>query len=230
MRVPGQAHLAGDAGLRVGDGPCEIAPAHAEAHRREARGVLAEDARGARDRLDVRELAERDLRALGRGDEDLAQRAQVAAEALRPAHHHVEVLLPLVQLRHGRATHRSLDDRFDVADVEPVAPASRAVGRDAHVGLPEHLLAAQVGDARHAGKRSRDLLRLLFVHGEVGPDHLDGVLALDAAHRLFDVVRDVLAEAESDAGERLRQLGAELVGQRRFGHALAPLARGARCC
>src|SRR5262249_17884317 len=85
--------------LRVLDGGPEIATAHREFHRRISEAVFPPDVGRTLDSLDARDLSERNLRALGRRDEDLADRPEVLPVRRSPAHDEVEVFLALVDLR-----------------------------------------------------------------------------------------------------------------------------------
>ncbi len=114
-----------DAPLGVGDGAREVAAAHGELHRRVADPVLAVDDGRAVDHLDLGDLAERDLGAVGRRHGDLADGLEAQPVLGLPAHGQVEALLALVDLRDRLAADRRLHDRVDVAGVEAVAGAAR---------------------------------------------------------------------------------------------------------
>src|SRR5713101_9906999 len=199
-----QLNRGGDALLRLLDARGEVAAAHGELHGRVSEGVLPVHHRRAFDRVYPGKLSERDLRPVRRGDEDLPDGPEILPIGLRPAHDQIEVLLPLVDLRDGRPTHRGLYDRLDVSHVEPISGAQTPIRHDADVRLTQRMEEPQVLDPAHAGEHGDDLARLLLVHPEVRADDLDRVLPLHS-------------------GERLRQLARQLLGEVLLGHATPPL-------
>src|ERR1035438_4352146 len=117
-----------DAGLGLGDRADEVTPAHAELHRRVPAGVLPVDYRRSVDDLDVRELSERHLRAVGRRYGRLANGLEAQTVLRLPAHGQVEALLALVHHGLRLSADGGLDDRIDVAGVEAVARVDVAEG------------------------------------------------------------------------------------------------------
>ena len=146
-------------GLRLGDRAREVAPADAELHRRVPDAVLAVDDRRALDDLDVGDLPERDVRAVGRRHGDLADGLEAHPVLRLPAHGQVEELLALVHLGDRLPADGRLDDRVDVARVEAVARARLALRDDLDARLPERLELPEVLHAadlaHHVDDRAR---------------------------------------------------------------------------
>ena len=151
--------------------------------------------------LDRCDRAEREALALRPEHGDLADRLDVRDRARRQLHDQVEGPLALPHLgRHGPAECR-LDHRLYVRHRQPDARDGRAVDAYLHLRLAGQALASHVGGAGngldHAHHAVGELLEALRILAE----DLDPQLALDARHRLVDVVLDHLAEEEPDAGK-----------------------------
>ena len=123
-------------------------------------------------------------------------------------------LRALVQIARALAADRGLHDGIDVPGRQAIARGADAVDVDADGRLAEGPQHRQIGDARHLGQHRGDGVGGLFQRLQIVAVHLDGILALDAGCRLFDVVLDVLREIELDARELLPQ---------RLGHVLREL-------
>ena len=93
---------------------------------------------------DVGELAQRDLLAVRRRDEDVADLLRLAERLLQP-HHEVERALALHDLGRRRATDRRFDQPVDVDDVQAVARDLVAIRLDREARLAELL---HEGDVR----------------------------------------------------------------------------------
>ena len=106
--------------------------------------------------------------------------AQVFSIGGRPADGQVEPTLALVHLGDGLPADRCLNHGIDIADVQTIAATLLPIGRDSNVGLPQRREKAEVLDAFDRRHHIDDLVGLLLVDAEVGADHFDGVLALDA--------------------------------------------------
>ena len=96
-----------------------------------------------------RDLAERHVAARGQRDADLADRVEACAILRQPSHDQVEAAIAFQDLGHRLTADRRLHDRGDVADVEPIARARIAIGRDQQIGLAERAINPRVDDPRH---------------------------------------------------------------------------------
>ena len=88
-----------------------------------------------------------------------------------------------VALQHGRghgAAERCLNDRGDVAGVQPVAGRLLAIDLDIEVGLADQMEDAEIGDAADVAHHVHHLGRGLLEHVEVRADDLDRIGALHA--------------------------------------------------
>src|SRR5262249_48845875 len=95
----GQSYLRFDPRLDFIDHALQVAPADAEFDRDVSRVVFAVDERRAGLPGDFRELLERDALAVGRVDQDVADRFEALAVLRQEAHDDVETLFAVEQLR-----------------------------------------------------------------------------------------------------------------------------------
>ena len=205
--------MRGDLGLRLGNGRGQVAPAHRELDRHVAPQVFAKNDRRTVLLDHICQLPKRHLGAVGRGNQNCADGAQVAPVGFSPTHSKIEVLLTFVDLGDGQPANGCLDDRRHVAGIQPIAPGGGTQGRDANRRLAERAKDSQVRhppDVLHGGD---DLASLVFVHPQIRSHHLDRVLALDARHGLFHVVGDDLREIEHHAGKGAGQVALHIVGE-----------------
>ena len=100
--------------------------------------------------LDVGELAERQVLAVRRRDQQVLDRVHVLPERLLQPDDEIELSLALDHLRRRRAADGGFDQRVDVADVQAVARDLRAIGLDGQARLPELAHERDVRDAGHA--------------------------------------------------------------------------------
>ena len=174
--------------------------------------VLAADLHGPLLDFDARQLRERQPRASGRVDEQLRERLDRAAVFVREPDGHIRHLVLQVDLRHGLAADRRLDQVQHVGRVHAVAGEPLAIDRDGQVGLAGHLLLGQVLDAPHLRQHARHLPRLLLEHAQVVAEQLHDHLRAGAGDQFVDPALDRLTEA----GHHPRDVGdgvAHLVGQ-----------------
>ena len=124
-----------DSPLGIEDGALQIAIADRESDRHVTLQRFTVDERRALGGLDIGDLVQRDLAAGWQVDADLAHRVEALAILRLPSHDQVEAPVALKHLRDGLTADCRLHDRADVADVESVARASGAVGRDLQIRL-----------------------------------------------------------------------------------------------
>jgi len=95
----------------------QVAPFDAELHTDIARVRFPVDERRSLLLPDIGELAQRQVLAIRRGDQQVLDRILVLAEGLLHAHDQVELLLALNHLRGGLARHGRVDQRVNVGHV-----------------------------------------------------------------------------------------------------------------
>ena len=123
-----------------------------------ARVILAVDERGAVLHADVGKFLQRDLRAVRRGDEHVADGLRVVAELLFQAHHEIELLFALHHLRRGGPANGRLDQAVDVGDVQAVAGDFGAVNIHGQARLAEFPDQRDVFDPPHTFQHALDRL------------------------------------------------------------------------
>ena len=136
--------------------PLEVAPAHVELHRHEAREVLAPDG-GAPDATSARATSASVARCspsptTSRAGPRAPPRVRAAASVT------IEALLALPHLRGDGAAEGDVDHALDVVDGESAAREGGAVEHDAHLRRLARHVHREVGDAGHAREALADLL------------------------------------------------------------------------
>ena len=149
---------------------------------------------------------ERDLRAVRRGDEDVADGLRVVAELRFQAHHQVELLFALHHLRRGSPADGGLDQAVDVGDVQAVAGDFGAVDVHRQARLAEFLDQRDLLDPAHPFQHALDRLCLWFERLQVRPEYLDRQGAFQAGLGFIHGVFGGLGVVEDDAGKRLELL------------------------
>ena len=128
-------------GLAVAHRPLQVAALDAVLDADVARVVFAIDKGRAVALADVGQLAQRNLLAVGRAHQQVADLVRAAAELRLHAHHQVEELFALDHLGGRLAAHGGLDHGFHVGDIDAVARDLVAVHVDQQAGLakfPHH--------------------------------------------------------------------------------------------
>ena len=192
---PGVVHGAG-----------EVAPGHRELHTDITRIVLAVDEGGAVLHADVGEFFQRDLRAVRRGNEEVADSLRVVAELLFQAHHEVELLFALHHLRRGSPADGRLNQAVDVGDVQAVTGDLGAVNVHGQARLAEFPDQRDLFDPAHTFQHALDCLAFGFQRLEVRPEDLDRQRAFQAGFGFIHGVFGGLRVVENDAGKRLELL------------------------
>ena len=95
-------------------------------------------------------------------------------------------------LADGIASHRGLDGVLNVGHVQPIPGGLVPVHGEVEIGLADDAEQTQVFDALDVAHDVDDLVARLFQFHQVVAVDLDGQFALNAAHRLFHVVRNRL--------------------------------------
>src|SRR5262249_7032857 len=201
-----QLYLLGNLLLRLLDRAAEVTVAHAELDGQVALLSFAIDVRRPGDELDVRNLAERDLReAVGplRNDPQILDRFDVLPELRRQSHHDGEMAVAarLVEIAGALPADCRLDRGIDVAGREADAGGPRSVDGDLYRRLAEPGEGRKIGDAGHGGQHALDLAGGVGQRLEIVAEQLDRVLAFDAGYRFGDVVLQILREVELHPGE-----------------------------
>src|SRR5262245_18665197 len=218
----GQLYLRLDPRLDVFNRALQVSPSDAEFDRDVTLVVFAVNEGRAGLFVDLGQLFERDALALGRVDLDVADRFDALAKLRQESHDDVESLFAVEKLSHRLAADGRLPRRVDVARQDAVARRLVPVGADQQVRLAEFEEDAEVGHAgnpRHHVPYPVGRRRQLF---EIGAEKLDRVFALDARHRLFDVVLNGLREVVDHARDSL-QFVVALLDQIGFDAAPRPL-------
>ncbi len=187
--------------------------------------VLAADLHGPLLHFHPRQLRQRQARASRRVHEQARERFDRASVFVREPDRHVRHAVLQVDLRHGLAAHRRLDQVEHVRRVHAVAGDPFAIHRDREVRLAGHLLLGEVLDASHLRQHARHLAGLLLQHAQVVAEQLDDHLRPRAGHQLVDPALDRLAEAghhAGDVGDGVAHLVGQFLARRRAG----PLATG----
>ncbi len=156
--------------------------------------------------MDIAELAEGQILAVGRGDEQVADGVFVFAERLLHAHHQIELALALNDLRGRLAADGRVHDVVNVAYVETVARELLAVGCDDETRLAGLADDGDFGDARSVGENVFDLGSLGGQQVEIGAVDLYRQRALQAGFRFVDGVFSGLSVVEDNAGEGVELL------------------------
>ena len=139
-------------------------------------------------------------------DQEALDYLHILAKGLLQTNDQVEFTLALNHLSSHLAAHRRLNQRVDVADVEPVVGDLPAVRRNEQAGLTELPDNRDIRDPPDTGEQPLDLVRLGLQGLEVRAEDLDRQATLQSrfglVHRIFGGLRVV----EDDAGERREPL------------------------
>ena len=162
--------------------------------------------------MNIRKLAQRNLLAGRRADEQIADLLRVLAELRLHAHDEIEQLFALNHLRGGLAAHRRLHDGFHVGDVDAVARDLVAIDIDQQAGLAEFAHDGQFRESGHLRETALDLERLALQDIQVGSVDLYGERALQSGQRFVHRVFGRLRVVEDDSGKALSLL-LDVLGQ-----------------
>ena len=172
-----------------------------------ARIVFAVDERCAVSLLDVGKLTQRNLLAIRRAHQQIADVVRAAAELRLHAHHQVEEFFSLNDLRGGLSAHGRLHHGLHVGHIDAVAGDFVAVDIDQQAGLAEFAHHRQLGETR-APCASAFLIWMALscsTFRSVAID-LHGQRALQAGERLIHRIFGRLRVVEDDAGKGLQLL------------------------
>ena len=207
----------------------DVAALHVQEHRREQQAVLRRNHRGTAGVLDASDLAERDLRAVGRGHEDLAERLRIRAVLRRIPNPDGKPLTALDRRRQRGFPDGGLDHLLDVADADAVARGGAAVDLDVEVLTTGDLFGVDVARARHPADGVSDLPRQFLEHGQVGAEDLHAHFRADAGRQHVDAVDD---RHRPDVGDARKLHGSPHLGaqpiERHARPPLVPSASGGR--
>src|SRR5207247_7948076 len=123
---------------------------------------------------DVRDLAERHLRAVTATDEDAANGGRVISEVPRVAHLYGEALASLDSGRHLFAAQRQTNDLLRIARGEPVARQRVCIWPNVEIPPAKRTLGVDARGARQRRQRALDVLPNTLDHLEIGSENLDG--------------------------------------------------------
>ena len=130
--------------------------------------------------MNVGQLGDRHLLAGRSRHQQIADGVLARAVLRLHAHHQVEQLLALDDLRGRLSAHRGLDHALDVGDVDAVARDFFAVHVDLHAGLPQFAHDGEFGEAGHLLQHALDFDRFVFEHLQIGSENLHRQRALQA--------------------------------------------------
>src|SRR4029453_16316316 len=150
----------------------DVTALHVQEHCREQQAVLRRNHRGATSMLDPSDLTESDLRATGRGHEDLTESLRVRTDLPCIPNGDGKSLSALDRRRQGGFPDGRLDHLLDVSDADAVARGSAAVDFDVEVLTTGDLFGIDVARARHPAQAVSDLPRQILEHGQVGTEDL----------------------------------------------------------
>ena len=168
----------------------DVTALHVQEHRREQQAVLRGNHRGTTGVLNPSDLTERDLRASGRGHEDLTERLRIRAVLRRIPNPDGKTLAALDGRRQGGLSDRRLNHLLDVADTDPKARGGGTVNLDVEVLTTGDLFGVDVARARDSAHRVTDLPRQFLEHGQVGTEDLHAHFRADPRRQHVDAVDD----------------------------------------
>ena len=150
-----------------------------DADRGGAASALAADVHDAFLHADLRHLVQRHLRTVGRVEQQVAQRVDVAALLFAQPHDHVETPLAFPDLGRRPAAERGLDDVLDVGDVQSIAGGAFTVDLDLQLRNAAGAVDEGAADASDRRDELQALRRSSLQHARIRPEHLDDDLAVD---------------------------------------------------
>ena len=149
----------------------------------------------------VRELAQRQVLAVGGSDQQILDRLHVLSVGLLHADDEIELALALDHLGGHTTAKSGLDQRVYVADVQAVARDFGAVGCDRETRLAKFAHDHDVVDSLDVAENSFHLLGLGLERIQVSAEDLDGERTLQARLGFVDRVLGRLRVVEDDTRE-----------------------------
>ena len=148
---------------------------------------------------DVGQLGQRDLLAVGRSHQQIADFLGAAAELGLHADHQVEQLFSLDDLGDSLAADCGLDHRFHVGDIDSITRNLVAIDINQQAGLAEFAHYRQIGKAGHVGQDILDLHGLVLKDVQIVAIDLDRQRTLQTGQRLVHRIFRGLGVVEDDS-------------------------------
>ena len=185
--------------MQILDGSGKIATAHAELDGNITATVLAIDHECAIARLYVGDLADRNATTVSRGQQDALNGIGAIAKSFGKADGQIEPAVAFNDLGDGCATDRGLNSGIDICRCETIACSLGAVDADEQAGLAANAKDTDIRDASNRLHDLRDLVGEMRQRVEIIAKQLERVFPLDAGHRFFHVVLDILGKVQVHA-------------------------------
>ena len=195
-----------------------------ELHQQIAMVHLAIDHAFAGLQFDLRDLRQRNERAVARRQHKIPDRLRTVARIGRKAHRHIVVAFADEDLADGAAADPGADQIGDVRNIDAVARRRFAIDLDRDLRQRRVLVDGRIGDAGNGMHQGDDVLADAAQLVEIVAEHLDGERAVRIEHLVEHAVDDRLAECDLEA-RQLRRASPSCGGS---GPAWS--RRPARCC